>query len=427
MTILMITPYAPYRDGIAVYAVQEVRAMRQAGLDVEVLSPLPSAAHRHLVIGSATGMSRLLRLAGSYDKIIMQFYPELLFGGCRGRIERLAVWRLLKQLALKVPLELRIHEIDYGAITIDPLTLSTARSALQAAAKLQVHTAAEATTLADSLDLDLSTIELVEHGGNFEPRTAVDKETARAEFGLEFDEHVFVSIGFIQSHKGCDRGVRAFGRAGLGKASARYIVVGSTRVDHPDLVSYAEELQALCDATPGAEFRHEFVGDEEFDAWLVAADTLVLPYRDIWSSGVLERAALFSIPVITTAVGGLADQAPEGALVVENDSGLTKAMAEAAGQTIDLRETHLLSRAELTELIHTRSGRTNDIDQRSPVEQVGQVTMPKPHSARPGVGELKQFVQRATAWQLQPIIDQLNQLQASTAASIAELKENQRE
>ncbi len=156
MSILMITPYAPYRDGIAVYAVQEVRAMRQQGLDVEVLSPLPSAAHRHLVIGSATGMSRLLRIAGNYDKIIMQFYPELLFGGCRGRVERLAVWRLLKQLALKVPLELRIHEIDYGAITVDPLTLSTARSALQTAAKLQVHTAAEATTLADSLDLDVS-------------------------------------------------------------------------------------------------------------------------------------------------------------------------------------------------------------------------------------------------------------------------------
>ncbi len=336
MSILMITPYAPYRDGIAVYAVQEVRAMRRSGHDVEVLSPLPSAAHRHLVIGSITGMSRLLRIAGRYDRIIIQFYPELLFGACRGRVERLGVWRLLKQLANKVTLELRIHEIDYGAITVDPLTLSTARSALLAAAKLQVHTAAEAAKLADALDLEVSMIELVDHGGNFERRTTVDKATARAELGLNPDEHVFISIGFIQAHKGFDRGVRSFGRANLGQLNARYIVVGSTRVDHPDLVRYATELQALCNGTPGAEFRHEFVSDEEFDTWLVAADTMVLPYRDIWSSSVLERASLFNIPIVTTAVGGLADQAPEGAVVVENDAGLTQALADAVGHSVDL-------------------------------------------------------------------------------------------
>ena len=44
------------------------------------------------------------------------------------------------------------------------------------------------------------------------------------------------------------------------------------------------------------------------------ADTLVLPYREIWSSGVMERAKLFNRVVIAADVGGLGDQAPEGNL-----------------------------------------------------------------------------------------------------------------
>ncbi|MEZ5342999.1 MAG: glycosyltransferase [Acidimicrobiales bacterium] len=423
MTVLMITPYAPYRDGIAIYAVQEVRVMRRAGIDVEVMSPLPSAAHHHLVIGSATGMTRLLRLAGRYDKIIMQFYPELLFGACRGRVERLAVWRLLKQLGDKVPLELRIHEIDYAAATADSMTTAVARSALLAASKLQVHTDPEAVRLADALGIDRSTIELVEHGGNFESRTVLDKAAARRELGLSPDEHVFVSIGFVQAHKGFDRGVRAFGRAGLGLAGARYVVVGSVRVDHPDLLAYADDLTSLCESTPGAEFRQGFVGDEEFDTWLVAADTLVLPYREIWSSSVLERGELFGIPIVTTSVGGLAEQAPTGSVVVDNDDQLADALAAAADVVRpESDDDALLDRAELVQLIASRSGGDKQAGL-SPIERLGQIALPQPNSARPGAAELKLLIQRLTAWQLEPVVDQLNSLQRTTAEAIARLNE----
>src|SRR3546814_3813969 len=55
-------------------------------------------------------------------------------------------------------------------------------------------------------------------------------------------------------------------------------------------------------------FRPGYVSDEEFDRWLVAADCLVLPYREIWSSSVIERAGIYGVPVIATDVGGLAAQ-----------------------------------------------------------------------------------------------------------------------
>ena len=55
----MVTPYAPNRDGIAAYAVQEVRERRQDEEDLVVLSPGATAAHLHLVLGDLRGVLAL--------------------------------------------------------------------------------------------------------------------------------------------------------------------------------------------------------------------------------------------------------------------------------------------------------------------------------------------------------------------------------
>ena len=57
MSTLMVTPFAPYRDGIATYAAQELRHLRSQGEHVDVLSPVPSAAPQHLPLGGAAGMA----------------------------------------------------------------------------------------------------------------------------------------------------------------------------------------------------------------------------------------------------------------------------------------------------------------------------------------------------------------------------------
>jgi uncharacterized protein (TIGR02300 family) len=52
------------------------------------------------------------------------------------------------------------------------------------------------------------------------------------------------------------------------------------------------------------------------------------PYRRSWSSGALARAQSIGVPAIVTAVGGLAEQAGPGDVVIEDDAGLARAMAE---------------------------------------------------------------------------------------------------
>lgn len=426
VTTLMITPFAPARDGIASYAVQEVRALRRAGVDVEVLSPLPSAAHRHLVVGSATGMLRLLRSIDGYDRIVVQAFPELLFGACRHRLERLAVWRLWELVARRTPVEFRVHEMDYAAITCDSLTQRTATRALAALDRRSVHTDAERRALLDAAP-DIGEVVLVDHGASFVPHTDLDRDGARRVLGLDPDAFVFVSIGFVQRHKGFDRAVRAFARVEpVADRRAELHVVGDIRVDHPDLASYRDELNRLIASTPGAHRRSGYVGDAEFDRWIVAADCIVLPYRSIWSSGVVERARLYGRRVIVTDVGGLADQADADTVVVADDHALVSAMGAELGVDADTTTVELdADRTTIETQMRRQAGtvqadgvhRVTDHIRRVPFAILG-----APVSGRPGVSQVKQLIHRLTSWQLQPVADAVNDLRQATADAVDELE-----
>lgn len=425
MKTLMVSPYAPYRDGIANYAVQEVAALQRSGEEVEILSPVPSAAHHHHALGSPLGIAHLLRRASGYDRIVIQTYPELLFGRCRTRVERAMVWLLLSALGRRTPTELRVHEIDYATLGGDPMTERAARRALASVERITVHTNAERDALRQAIgDHAIAPVELIAHGKDFVARTAVDRSEARRSLDVPEDAFVFLSIGFVQRHKGFDRAVRALGR--IDSDRARLYVVGDVRIDHPDVITYRDQLDRLIATTPGAERRAGYVSDEAFDRWLVAADRLVLPYREIWSSSVIERAALFDLPVIVSRVGGLADQSKGDTVVVDDDDALAQAMAEAAGaRLVEPRTTgEDDTREGIEALIRRRAGTQHADEPIQPsdhVRRIGYAVVGNTQSARPGVAYVKRAIQRLTAWEIEPTATTVNELRDATIRAIDEL------
>jgi len=455
MTTLMVTPYPPYRDGIGAYAVQEVKRMRAKGDDVEVLSPLPSAAHQHLTLGGLRGILALVKRAGRYRSIIVQFSPEMFFGGCHGPAERVAVWGGIEALSYRTNLEIRLHEIEFGPLRRNPAERLAAARALRAAARVTVHTRPEITNLSQALGLDPSTIELVEHGQNFTMATTMSRAEARTELGLDQDQHVFLAIGFLQEHKGFDRAIEAFGRAGLGRQASLH-VVGSVRVNHPDLTAHARRLDQLCRATPEAVLHDKYVSDEEFDRWIVAADTVVLPYREIWSSSVMERAKLYQRPIVAADVGGMGDQAPAGTLFFDDDESLVQAIKERAQTTLSRladrvpapganagpAEAESGSSWEVSVELPEREGveaqiraraRARALDERSarrdssaqavdPLLSIGRLERPRAVSTRPGVSQIKRLIRRVINWEVDPIAAQLESLQRATVEAVADLE-----
>ena len=58
--------------------------------------------------------------------------------------------------------------------------------------------------------------------------------------------------------------------------------------------------------------RIQFIPDEEMELYFKAADVLVLPYKEIFQSGVLFLAYSFGLPVIATDVGSFREDIVEG-------------------------------------------------------------------------------------------------------------------
>ncbi|MHB8671365.1 MAG: glycosyltransferase family 4 protein, partial [Acidimicrobiales bacterium] len=328
-----MTPYPPVRDGIAAYGLQAVARLRRDGHEVEVLSPGPSAAHHHLDLCGPRGALALARRVRSYDKVIVQFHPDVFFPiPCRPRDRTTIALALTTAFRAAHDLEVRVHETDYALGRGLSPSAAAIRAMWRSVPQIVVHTEEERSSLHSAFGVPLSRITVAHHGEDFTPRTAPDRAAARARLGIRSDEVMFLSIGFIQPHKGFDRAVRAF--SGLGGRGCRLDVVGSVRVEEPEYLNHLEELEALAARTPGVRVHAGYVSDEAFDRWIVASDVVVLPYRHIWSSGVMERAGLYERPVVATRVGGLAAQARPGTVVVDDDEQLAAALWRLAAERL---------------------------------------------------------------------------------------------
>lgn len=458
MKILMVTPYAPWRDGIANYALQEVARLRAAGDEVEVCSPHPSAAHFHLDLRSRRGPLALAKRVRNYDRVIVQFHPDVFLspGMTPGRVvEQLVGLRIAAQLARRF--EVRIHEVNY----------SQGRGSRWAKAwgwlwkevdEIVMHTEVERDRFIDAFGVDPSRVSLAEHGSNFERRTVATRAQARANLGIDADAFTFVSIGFLQPHKGFDRALHAFGE--IARPGTALHVVGSVRTDDSAFLEHASELHRLAASTPGAFVHEGYVDDVLFDTWIVAADVVVLPYRYIWSSSVIERANLYERPVIATRVGGLVHQAPAGATLVDDDAELAAAMGQAVTGKSDAitepvtGEAHesgepgtaptswqqignapSLSASEVQSLVRknafgrrrgvVRSSAHGSPEYSAKLRQVRPITPPAYEDVSFPKAIVMRVVRKLTAWQIAPIEQTVNDLRHSAINAIESIEANE--
>ena len=439
MRILMVTPYPPIRDGIAAYAVQAVAALRRQRHQVEVLSPGPSAAQHHLDLLGPRGPLVLARRVGGYDKVVIQYHPDMFYPVPSTALRHAMVSLSLLAVARAARRsEVVVHEIDYQTGRRRGLDGLAARRLWRRIDRVLLHTEAERQRLVDAFGVPVERTEVIPHGAHFRRRTALTRETARRSLGLPEGELVFLAIGFIQPHKAFDQAVRAF--AGLDAGRCSLHIVGSVRVEEPQHVAYLAELGRLVAATPGAHLHDQYVSDEMFDRWLVASDIVVLPYRDIWSSGVLERALLYDRKVIATAVGGLAQQAAgrQGVTLVD-EAGLAAAMWRAGNQAAAPRAAvdpwpapGERLRERIQAQVVARATRSRGLPARvagdglpvlpghasQPLQRLPPLGVPAPTSARPGVSLLKRLVRRVTAWQTDPLVAQVNALRQATIEAL---------
>jgi len=197
-----------------------------------------------------------------------------------------------------------------------------------ARARLLFHTDAERRTLERAYRIRANAA-IIPHVDGVEAR-AVTRAEARRRLDLPESEPLFVCAGFLHPDKGFERAIESWNRAGM---PGRMVVVGSIRDATTENLAYRDMLRELIAGVERLQLLEDYVADEDFDAWVAAADLLVLPYRKSWSSGALARAQRLGTPAAVTDVGGLAEQAGAYDVVVRTDRELLDAIMRTASRS----------------------------------------------------------------------------------------------
>lgn len=164
------------------------------------------------------------------------------------------------------------------------------------------HCEAARTIAADTYGLDASTrrrMHVIPHGNytGVYPDT-LDRAAAREELGIAADQTVFLFLGRVRRYKGVQELLEAFRT--LDREDVRLVVAG--RLDSPTL---GKALRHRAREDRRVVLRPGNVPDDRMQVFLRAADVMVLPYRDVLTSGSAVLGMTFGLPIVAPRIGCL--------------------------------------------------------------------------------------------------------------------------
>jgi D-inositol-3-phosphate glycosyltransferase len=177
-----------------------------------------------------------------------------------------------------------------------------------------VHTPKMKDELIDVFDVRGDQVSVIPFGiNNSIPNTHLSISAAKRRLGIRNNEKTILFFGRITPYKGLEYLMEAFRLASSRSDDYRLVIAG--RLD----AATGEKYWAGIRETFRGEIdkgkvlaKTEFIPDDQTELYFKAADVLVLPYRDIYQSGVLFLAHSFGLPVLAADVGSLKDDIVEG-------------------------------------------------------------------------------------------------------------------
>jgi D-inositol-3-phosphate glycosyltransferase len=175
-----------------------------------------------------------------------------------------------------------------------------------------VHTGKMKDELVSEFGVGAEKITIIPYGvNNAVPFTELTREESRQKLGLRNDEKAILFFGAIKQYKGLEYLVAAFQQIAA-QGDYRLIIAGERKKGCEE---YWRSIQQAIEQHPSHDKvlqKIEFIPDAETEVYFKAADVAVLPYTEIFQSGILFLAYSFGLPVIATNVGSFADDVVEG-------------------------------------------------------------------------------------------------------------------
>jgi len=172
-----------------------------------------------------------------------------------------------------------------------------------------VHTEKMKSELVQEFGVSPERVVVIPFGTNIAvPDTELTAAQAKRRLGIRPEERTILFFGRIVPYKGLEHLVEAFHRLAPYDMNDRLIIAGQPMIGFE---SYVEDIRRAIADGCGADrilCRLEFIPDDETEVYFKAADVLVLPYRNIFESGVLFLAYRFGLSVIASDVGSFREE-----------------------------------------------------------------------------------------------------------------------
>jgi glycosyltransferase involved in cell wall biosynthesis len=216
---------------------------------------------------------------------------------------------------LRKKIVLTAHNVNSGRRDSRDSALNrlTLRIQYQLADHIFVHTEQMKGELRDGFGVGSDNITVIPFGiNNAVPNTDLAPSEAKRRLGIGEDEHTVLFFGAIRPYKGLEYLVEAFQQIGSKRGGYRLIIAGEPKKGSEE---YFETVRQKVRTTSNVRQiiqRYEYVPDSETELYLKAADVMVLPYKQIFQSGVLFLAYSFGLPVVASDVGSFREDIVEG-------------------------------------------------------------------------------------------------------------------
>jgi D-inositol-3-phosphate glycosyltransferase len=172
-----------------------------------------------------------------------------------------------------------------------------------------VHTEKMKSELVEDFGVSPEAVVVIPFGVNIAVRdTGLIETDAKRQLGIRPGERTILFFGRIVPYKGLECLVGAFHRLAERDPACRLIIAGEPMMGSETYMNNIRQAIASGGGRHRIFCRLEFIPDDETEVYFKAADVLVLPYRNIFESGIVFLAYRFGLPLIASDVGSFREE-----------------------------------------------------------------------------------------------------------------------